>query len=120
MGWQDYRSQHECISYGWKSGAKHYFIDDRSQTTVWEISRDSQNSYIHPTTKPVELAKKGIRNSSVDGDIVVDFFLGSGTTLVACENLKRRCRAIEISPAYVAVALERMAMAFPELKIEKV
>lgn len=109
MGWQDYRSQHECLSYGWKSGAKHYFVDDRSQTTLWEIARDSQNKYVHPTTKPVELAERAIRNSSRKDDIIIDFFLGSGTTLVACEQTGRIGRACEISPAYVAVALERLS-----------
>jgi len=112
MGWQDYRSQHECISYGWKSGRAHYFVDSRSQTTLWEISRDSQNSYIHPTTKPVELPSRAIENSSRTNEVVVDFFLGSGTTLIACENLSRKCRAVEISPAYVAVALQRYQDAF--------
>ena len=119
MGWQDYRSQHECISYGWKNGADRYFTDDRSQTTLWEISRDAQASYSHPTQKPVELPAKAIGNSSKSGEIVADFFLGSGTTLVACQNLGRKGRGIEISPAYCAVTLERMATAFPELEIKR-
>jgi DNA modification methylase len=66
---------------------------------------------------PVDLPERAIRNSSTAGDIVYEPFSGSGTTLVACENLGRRCRAVEISPAYVAVALERMATAFPHLPI---
>jgi DNA modification methylase len=59
--------------------------------------------------KPVELVERATRNSSLEGDIVYDPFLGSGTTLIACENLSRKCRAIEIRPGYVAVALERWA-----------
>ena len=107
MGWQDYRSQHECLSYGWKQGAEHYFTDDRSQTTVWEIKRDAQASYKHPTQKPVELFEKAISNSTKAQDLVYEPFSGSGTTLIACERLGRKCRAIEISPAYVAVAIQR-------------
>jgi DNA modification methylase len=107
MGWQDYRSQHECLSYGWKQGAEHYFTDDRSQTTVWEIKRDAQASYKHPTQKPVELFEKAIGNSTKAQDLVYDPFLGSGTTLIACERLGRKCRAVEISPAYCAVAIQR-------------
>lgn len=106
MGWQDYRSQHECISYGWLPG-DHYFTSDRSQTTLWQIDRDGQASYMHPTQKPVELPARAIGNSSRTGDIVLDGFLGSGTTLIACENLRRKCRAIEISPGYVGVSLQR-------------
>jgi DNA modification methylase len=68
---------------------------------------------------PVELPLRAISNSSEPGDIVFEPFSGSGTTLVACENLKRHCRAMEISPAYVAVALERMHEAFPELEIRR-
>lgn len=109
MGWQDYRSQHECLSYGWKNGKEHYFINDRSQTTVWNISRDAQAQYQHPTQKPVELFEKAITNSTRNIDVVYDPFLGSGTTLIACERLGRLGRGIEISPAYVAVSLQRLA-----------
>jgi DNA modification methylase len=107
MGWQDYRSQHECISYGWKEGADHYFTKDRSQTTIWEINRDAQQNYKHPTQKPVELFEKAIENSTMPNGIIFDGFLGSGTTLIACERLGRKCRAVEISPAYCAVAIQR-------------
>lgn len=120
MGWQDYRSQHECISYGWKNGKEHYFTEDRSQTTLWEINRDAQSSYEHPTQKPVELPIRAIQNSTKANEVVVDFFVGSGTTLVACENLHRRGRAIEISPSYVSVTLQRMFDAFPGIEIRRV
>ena len=71
---------------------------------------------MHPTQKPVGVTEKIINDFS--DDIYFDGFLGSGTTIVACQNLGRKCRAVEISPAYVAVALERMATAFPGIEIE--
>jgi DNA modification methylase len=109
MGWQDYRSQHECLSYGWKEGSEHFFVNDRTQTTVWQIDRDASSKYLHPTQKPVELFEKAINNSSKAGDLVFEPFSGSGTTIIACERLGRKCRAIEIHPPYVAVALQRWA-----------
>jgi DNA modification methylase len=85
---------------------------------VWEVNKPTDSQ--HPTQKPVELFEIPIRNHTVEGEIVYEPFSGSGTTLVACENLYRRCRAIEISPAYVAVALQRMADAFPGIEIKRV
>ena len=108
MGWQDYRYRHEPIMYGWKKG-EHYNLGDRTETSVWEIDREG--GYLHPTTKPQSLVIRAARNSSKQGDIVFDPFLGSGTTLMACENLGRKCRAIEIAPGYVAVTIERWAEA---------
>jgi len=75
---------------------------------VWEVNKP-QKSDLHPTMKPVELFARAINNSSRPGETVYDPFLGSGTTLIACEQLGRKCRAIEISPGYVAVALQRWA-----------
>lgn len=106
FGRQDYHWRHESILYGWKEGASHYFVDDRTQDTVWEIPRP-RTSEFHPTMKPVELPIKAISNSSKHGEIVYEPFSGSGTTIIACQNLSRKCRAVELSPAYVAVALER-------------
>jgi len=74
---------------------------------VWETGRE--NDKVHPTQKPVELFERAIQNSTLRDGIVLDPFLGSGTTMVACERLGRRCRAIEIEPKYVAVALQRWA-----------
>lgn len=88
-------------------------------TTAWQISRESKSDYFHPTQKPVELAEIAIRNSSRPGDIVLDIFSGSASTLLACERLSRRCRAVELDPKYVAVALERwseLTGAKPELE----
>jgi len=87
MGWQDYRAQHEPILYGWKEGkGSHFNAGDRTKTSVWKIGRDAQNSYVHPTQKPVCLPEEAIMNSSKGADCVVDLFGGSGSTLIACEK----------------------------------
>lgn len=106
LGRGDYHFKHENILYGWKEDAAHYFIDDRKQTSVFEYSRP-KSSEMHPTMKPVELVERMIQNSSRADGIVAEPFSGSGTTIIACERLKRKCRAIEISPGYVAVAIQR-------------
>jgi site-specific DNA-methyltransferase (adenine-specific) len=94
------------------------FYGPDNEVTVWDCDRSSKNEF-HPTQKPVELFERAITNHTKIDEIVLDFFAGSGTSLVACENLHRKCRAIEISPNYCAVILERMATAFPELEIKK-
>jgi len=104
----DYHFRHENILYGWKPDGAHYFVDDRTQDSVFEIPRPKVSEE-HPTMKPVELVEALVRNSSKSSDIVYDPFLGSGTTLVACERLGRLGRGIEISPAYTAVSLQRLA-----------
>ncbi len=106
MGWQDYRSQHEVISYGWK-GKKPYFIDSRSETTVWPLKRDATINYKHSTQKPVELAQKAITNSSKQEDLVLDLFGGSGSTLIACEKTNRICYMMELDPKYTDVIIKR-------------
>lgn len=105
-----YHWQAEPIFFGWLPNGAHRWYGGRQQTTVWNIDRP-QKSPEHPTMKPVELAERTIANSSQSGEIVYEPFSGSGTTLIACERLGRRCRAVEISPAYVAVALERWSVA---------
>lgn len=106
MGRQDYQWRHESILYGWRDGAAHYFVDDRTQDTVWEIARPAQ-SREHPTMKPVELVARALRNSSLPRQLVSDPFCGSGTTVIAAEQTGRRCRAMELDPRYVAVAVRR-------------
>lgn len=115
----DYHFKHENILYGWKPDGAHYFTSDRTQSSVFEYPRP-KSSEEHPTMKPVELIQHMIRNSSERGDIVIDVFGGSGSTMLACENEKRICRMVELSPNYCAVILERMSTAFPELEIRKV
>lgn len=138
LGRQDYQWQHEPCLYGWKDGAAHYFVDDRTQTTVYEDARPDLNrmkkeemkallediysdkisttvihedkptaSFEHPTMKPVRLIARLLRNSSGKGGVVLDTFGGSGTTLIACEQLGRRCRMMELDPHYVDVIINR-------------
>lgn len=108
MGWQDYRAQHEPILYGWKKGSgKHFFCGDRSKTTVWEVGRDVQKDYVHPTQKPVALVEEAINNSSKGHDIVLDFFGGSGSTLIAAEKSGRNARLLELDEKYVDVIVKR-------------
>lgn len=108
MGWQDYRAQHEPILYGWKEGkGKHYFCGDRTKTTVWEVGRDAQMNYVHPTQKPVALPQEAIENSSQAGQIILDMFGGSGSTLIACEKTGRAARLMELDPKYCDVIIRR-------------
>ena len=108
MGWQDYRSQHEPILYGWKEGqGKHSFYGDRKNTSIWNVKRDSVSGYKHPTQKPVALSQKAVLNNSKEDDIVFDSFLGSGSTLIACEKTNRKCYGIELDPKYCDVIVKR-------------
>ena len=106
LGRQDYQWKHEPCLYGWKDGAAHYFINDRTQSTVIHEDKPSRSAE-HPTMKPVKLIGQSIFNSSREGDIVLDLFGGSGTTLIACEQLNRKCRIMEIDPHYVDVIIKR-------------
>jgi DNA modification methylase len=105
-GRQDYQWKHEPILYGWREGAAHYWAADRKQTTVLEFSKPTVNSK-HPTMKPVDLLVYLLKNSSKKGSIVLDPFLGSGSSMVACDDTDRICYGIELSPKYVAVTLQR-------------
>jgi DNA modification methylase len=108
IGMADYHHRYEPILYGWLPDAAHYFVDDRSQDDVFEVDKP-HISDLHPTTKPVELVARMVANSSRRGETVYDPFCGSGTTLVACEQLGRTGYGVEISPEYVAVAVQRLA-----------
>jgi DNA modification methylase len=107
LGRSDYNYKHEPILYGWVDGAGHRFYGAAGETSLWEIPKP-QKSDLHPTTKPVGLFERAIRNSTAKGEIVYDPFLGSGTTLVACERLGRQGIGIELHPPYVAVCLQRL------------
>jgi DNA modification methylase len=150
LGRQDYQWRHEPILYGWKPGAAHYFTNDRSLTTViddkidlkklkkeellqmlTEILSDSTPSTViyhdrpmandlHPTMKPVTLLGYLIQNSSRRAEIVLDPFIGSGSTMVAAHQLNRRCYAMEIDPEYCEIIIDRMRKFDPELKITRV
>lgn len=103
LGRQDYANKHELIVYGWLGTHKFYGGFD---TTVWEVDKPV-SSKLHPTMKPIELMEKAIKNSSEAGMIVLDVFGGSGSTLIACEKLNRKCRMMEIAPTYISVIIER-------------
>ena len=138
FGRQDYQWRHELCWYGWKEGAAHYFIDDRTKSTVFEklpnidemtleetrsllkkFYRETETmtsvlhenkplaSELHPTMKPVALIERQIHNSSREDEIVLDLFGGSGTTLISCENQRRRCRMMEYDPHYCDVIIKR-------------
>lgn len=106
LGRSDYHYRHEPIFYGWKPGAAHYFVDDRTQDTIWEIPRPKRSAE-HPTMKPVALVERAIRNSSKPGEIVLEPFGGSGTTLLAAEATQRKARVIELDPRYCDVIVKR-------------
>lgn len=138
LGRQDYQWIHEPCLYGWKDGAAHYFIDDRSQSTVVEdvkpdikkmkkeemaklleelysdrmstsVIREDKplRNDLHPTMKPVKLLAKFIKNSSRENEVVLDLFGGSGSTLIACEQLNRQCYMMEYEPKFVDVIIKR-------------
>ena len=107
IGMADYHHRFEPILYGWLPDAAHYFVDDRTQDDVFEIDKPHVSEF-HPTTKPVELVARMIRNSSRQGELVYDPFCGSGSTLLAAHQLGRSGYGVDISPEYCAVA-ERMA-----------
>jgi DNA modification methylase len=109
IGMDDYHYRHEPILYGWLPDGAHYFCGDRCQDSVFEFDKP-QVSDLHPTCKPSELIAPMIANSSRAGEIIYDPFLGSGSTLVAAHQLGRVGYGVEISPEYLAVALERLSM----------
>jgi site-specific DNA-methyltransferase (adenine-specific) len=106
MGRQDYHWKHEPCLYGWKDGASHGWYTDRKQTTVLEFDRPSRSEE-HPTMKPVALIAYQVGNSTAPQGLVYDSFLGSGTTLIAAEQLGRKCYGMEISPQYCDVIVKR-------------
>lgn len=121
LGWNDFRYKHEWILvgkkrskkvpgipilYGWKDGP-HYFRDTRDECDVWEVPRKNLGDYKHPTEKPVWLVEKALANSSERYQNVLDLFGGSGSTLIACERLKRKCFIIEYDARYVDVIIQR-------------
>lgn len=106
LGRADYQRQYEPILYGWPEGGERYWCGDRDQGDVWQIKKPVKND-LHPTMKPVELVERAIRNSSRPGDVVLDPFGGSGSTLIAAEKSGRRARLIELDPKYVDVIVRR-------------
>lgn len=130
MGFGDYRHQYELanlginneenitnqdvdfIFYGFlreDKNLKHYFnkILERKRSDVWQIKRDPTTKYLHPTQKPLELIRKSIINSSTKENTILDCFLGSGSTLIASEQLQRKCLGIELDPKFCSIIIER-------------
>jgi len=104
---KDYHTQYEPIWYGWEgSQARVHDVKDRTQSDVWQIARPKKSDE-HPTMKPIELVARALTNSSEPGDTVLDLFGGSGTTLMAAEQTKRKCRMMELDPKYVDVIIDR-------------
>jgi DNA modification methylase len=105
IGRGSYHQKHEPCWFAVRKGSKANWIGDRKQTTVWDISKPQKNDTGHSTQKPLECMMKPIQNH--ESEFVYEPFSGSGTTMIACEQLDRKCLAIELNPAYVAVTLER-------------
>ena len=106
LGRADYQRQYEPILYGWTEGGERYWCGDRDQGDVWQIKKPAKND-LHPTMKPVELVERAIRNSSRPGDVVMDPFGGSGTTMIAAHKSGRKARLIELDPKYADVIVRR-------------
>jgi site-specific DNA-methyltransferase (adenine-specific) len=116
LGRQDYHWKHEPCLYGWKDGTHHWY-NDRKQSTVLNFDKPKKNGE-HPTMKPVELIAYQIKNNSKIGEIVSDGFLGSGTTMVASHQLKRKCYGMELDTKYCDVIVKRMITLDPNLTVK--
>ena len=149
LGHLDYHKKHETCLYGWKEGAAHYFTNERTHTTVIEdkldikkLTKDEMKKMLtemlsdktkstiihcdkphrsaeHPTMKPILLLAPLIQNSSKENEIVADGFLGSGSTMVASHQLKRKCYGMELDPKYCQVIIDRMKKLDPSLQIKR-
>lgn len=102
---KDYKQKHEPIIYGWKN-TNHLWLGGNCEDTLWEIKRPVK-SELHPTMKPIELCVRAIKNSSKNNQVVYEPFGGSGSTLIAAEQLNRRCFAMELDPKYCDVIIQR-------------
>ena len=114
---KDYKWKHEPIIYGWKQGKERTWKGDNKQDTVWNIDRPSRSEE-HPTMKPIELCEKAIKNSSNESSLIFEPFTGSGSTMVASHQLKRKCYGMELDPKYCQVIIDRMRKLDPTLVIK--
>jgi DNA modification methylase len=103
LGYQHYRPQHEFVLYS----AGDRWHGEHAERDVWSFTRGNTGEYVHPTQKPVALLERMVRNSSRTGDVVLDLFGGSGSTLIACERLDRRARLVELDPRYCDAIVRR-------------
>lgn len=106
FGFARYKFQHEPIFYAHVKGESDLWYGDLTQTTVWQEKKPAANR-LHPTMKPVEIVQRAVVNSSKLGDLILDLFMGSGTTLIAAQTLDRRCYGMEIDPVYADVVVQR-------------
>ena len=106
LGRQDYHWRHEPILYGWREGAAHFFVEDRTQDTIWEYHKPKKNDE-HPTMKPLELVGRAISNSSRVGESILDLFGGSGSTMIAADQLQRKAILMELDEKFVDVIVKR-------------
>jgi DNA modification methylase len=113
-----YKQKHEPCFYCFKKGNAPYWYGPTNEVTVWDVNRESKNEF-HPTQKPIELPTRALNNSSKKGDYILDFFLGSGSTMVASHQLKRKCYGMELDPKYCQVIIDRMKKLDPTLVIKK-
>jgi DNA modification methylase len=108
MSRKDYHTKYEPIWYGWLDGAARLCpVEDRKQSDVWDVDRPTK-SELHPTTKPIALIDIALKNSSKIGNLIFELFLGSGSTMVAAHQLKRKCYGMELEPKYCQVIIDRM------------
>ncbi len=117
LGRSPYQWQHEPVLYGWKQKGKHQWFSDRKQTTIWEYDRP-KSSKEHPTMKPVQLMAYPIQNSSMRGTLVLDPFLGSGSTLIAADQTGRICYGIELDEKFVDVIVKRYMEATEKTEVK--
>jgi site-specific DNA-methyltransferase (adenine-specific) len=113
-----YKQKHEPCFYCYKKGQSPYWYGPTNEVTVWDVKRESKNEY-HPTQKPIELSERAINNSSKVNDLVLDLFGGSGSTMVASQQLNRKARLMELDPKYCQVIVDRMKKLDPTLIIKK-
>ena len=119
MSRKDYHTKYEPIWYGWLNGAPRLCpLTDRKQSDVWDVDRPTK-SELHPTTKPIALIDIALKNSSKLNDLILDLFLGSGSTMVASHQLKRKCYGMELDPKYCQVIVDRMIKLDSTLKVKK-
>lgn len=114
LGYSDYRPQHEFIFY-----CKGDWFGDKNESDVWELSRGATGEYVHPTQKPVELVSRALKNSSKENDVILELFTGSGSTMVAAHQLKRKCYGMELDPKYCQVIIDRMLKLDPSLQVKR-
>jgi DNA modification methylase len=119
MSRKDYHTKYEPIWYGWLDGAPRLCpVEDRKQSDVWDVDRPTK-SELHPTTKPIQLIEIAINNSSKTGNLIMELFTGSGSTMVAAHQLKRKCYGMELDPKYCQVIIDRMIKLDPNIEIKR-